>query len=62
MTFVKGALDEEDSLDPTDIPSIKPEITNIILDGLDIRIGRIERADLIPDPDHDNKVFAASHQ
>ena len=59
MAFVKGAVDEEDTLDPRDIPSIKSEVNNLVLDSLDVRIGRIERADLIPDPEHDMKVERA---
>ena len=55
MAFVKGAVDEEDTLDPQDIPPIKPEVSNSVLDSLDIRVGRIDRADLILDPEH-NKV------
>ena len=58
MAFVKGAVDEEDNLDPIDIPPVKDEVSNTILDSLDIRVGRIERAELIPDPEHGMKVSA----
>ncbi len=54
--FVKGAVDEEDNLDPVDIPPFKDEVSNTLLDSLDIRAGRIERAELIPDPEHEMKV------
>jgi hypothetical protein len=56
LAFVKGVVDEEDNLDPNDIPPIKDEVSNMILDSLDIRVGRIERAELIPDPEHEMKV------
>ena len=35
MAFVKGAVDEEDNLDPIDIPPVKDEVSNALLDSLE---------------------------
>ncbi|KAG5193030.1 hypothetical protein JKP88DRAFT_156554 [Tribonema minus] len=51
---VSTALGEE-ATDSADVPALQPDVSVASYEALDIRVGRIVKAETVPDPDHGNK-------